>query len=37
MCGRDPYPNYFYCRSCHLKISASRRNRLEEHAIGEHS
>ena len=21
VCGRDPYPNYFYCPSCHHKVS----------------
>ncbi len=20
-CGKDPYPNYFFCPSCHRKIS----------------
>lgn len=20
ICGKDPSPNYFYCRSCHHKI-----------------
>jgi uncharacterized OB-fold protein len=20
-CGNDPYPNYFYCPSCHHKVS----------------
>ncbi len=20
ICGKDPYPNYFYCRGCHHKI-----------------
>lgn len=20
-CGKDPYPNYFFCPSCHHKIS----------------
>jgi uncharacterized OB-fold protein len=22
MCGKDPYPNYFYCPTCHHKVSA---------------
>ena len=21
ICGKDPYPNYFYCPSCHHKVS----------------
>jgi len=20
ICGKDPYPNYFFCRSCHHRI-----------------
>jgi uncharacterized OB-fold protein len=22
ICGKDPYPNYFYCPTCHHKVSA---------------
>ncbi|MDI6688043.1 MAG: hypothetical protein QME06_07475 [Desulfobacterales bacterium] len=21
ICGKDPYPNYFYCPACHHRIS----------------
>ena len=21
ICGKDPYPNYFFCPSCHYKVS----------------
>lgn len=21
ICGKDPYPNYFFCPSCHHKVS----------------
>ena len=21
LCGKDPYPNYFYCPSCHHRVS----------------
>ena len=20
ICGKDPYPNYFFCRSCHNRL-----------------
>jgi len=23
LCGKDPYPNYFYCQTCHHKLSSS--------------
>ncbi|MEE4359396.1 MAG: hypothetical protein V2I97_23190 [Desulfococcaceae bacterium] len=29
MCGKDPYPNYFYCPACHHRVSHSGHN--EEH------
>jgi uncharacterized OB-fold protein len=22
ICGKDPYPNYFYCPACHHKVTA---------------
>ena len=22
ICGKDPYPNYFYCPPCHHKLSS---------------
>ena len=22
-CGKDPFPNYFYCPACHHKVSRS--------------
>lgn len=22
-CGKDPFPNYFYCPACHHKVSSS--------------
>lgn len=26
ICGKDPYPNYFFCRACHHKISVQDEN-----------
>jgi len=23
LCGKDPYPNYFYCPACHHRVSHS--------------
>jgi uncharacterized OB-fold protein len=26
ICGKDPYPNYFFCPACHHKISVQDEN-----------
>lgn len=35
MCGKDPFPNYFYCPTCHHKISSSSYDDTNEEIVRE--
>jgi uncharacterized OB-fold protein len=33
-CGKDPYPNYFYCPICHKKMNYENGSEEMEYEIG---
>ena len=33
VCGKDPAPNYFFCRACHQRVVESNGNETEEFRV----
>ncbi|CAB5079404.1 hypothetical protein D3OALGA1CA_1587 [Olavius algarvensis associated proteobacterium Delta 3] len=33
VCGKDPAPNYFFCRACHQRVVESNGNDTEEFRV----